>query len=959
MPSRELDSPIARFLSRCLPGAIRKDLFEPAVRDLETQHVADRRSSGARPSSARITLRVLGLFVDCWRLAPGYALQRRRDARLAEPQPLGFRGRAQSLRNVTLVADDARSALGWLWLERLGQDLRYAFRSMRHNRSFTLLVVLSLALGIGANTAIFSFMESILLRSLPVHEPEALVVMKWRAREYTLATRGMSWSTGGSSFEEGKGTTSSIFPYPALRVFQDSGDIVASAFSYFAIERLSVTSRDASDSVKGHYVTGNYFHGMGVSPAAGRLIHQADDQPGAPPVVVLSEPYSRRRFGEAAAAIGQTIRINDKPFEIVGVAPVRFFGAEPGATPDVFMPIHARPIAEPGIRAEIFNDDHFYWVEIMARLKPGVQLVQAQAALAPRYRHFAESTAASEKERQDLPELTLLRGATGLDSLRREYAQPIYVLMTMVGLILLIACSNIANLLLTRAAARRREIAVRLSIGAGRWRVIRQLLTESVLLAAIGGALGVALAWWGIDVLTALLAGGRDNFTMHAALNWRVLGVTAALSVLTGLAFGLVPALQATRLEILPALKDVRSAQPASASRRLAVGPFLIAIQIALSVVLLVGAGLFGRTLAKLHAIEIGFNRENVLLFTVRPSTVGYRGPALYQVFEDLRERLRAVPGVLDMSLSSRPLPMGGGTMAQVTVDGASPIPEAEGRPRRPYAVLASVGPAFFRTMQIPLAGREFSASDTAGAPKVVIVNRLFAKMFALENPVGWSINIRNDRFEIVGVADDALAFTLKEERRPITYFSYLQAPSPPEMMTYELRSAGNPLDLAGPVRELVRKVDTRLAIHDLKTQAVHVDQAISREITLAKLGSGLAALALVIACVGLYGTVAFNVARRTNEIGIRMALGAPPGRIIGMVLGEVLALAVAGLVVGLGLSLLGSRYVKTLLYGIEPNDPATVTMAVLMLLGCGLIAAFPPARRAARIDPIKAVRQE
>ncbi len=480
-----------------------------------------------------------------------------------------------------------------------------------------------------------------------------------------------------------------------------------------------------------------------------------------------------------------------------------------------------------------------------------------------------------------------------------------------------------------------------------------------MLLASIGGALGIALAWWGIDVLTALLAGGRDHFTLHASLNWRVLAGTAVLSIATGLAFGLVPALQATRLEILPALKDVRSAQPSSVSRRLATGPFLIAVQIALSVVLLVGAGLFGRTLAKLHAIEVGFNRENVLLFTVRPSTVGYRGPALYQFFEDLRDRLRAVPGVQDISLSSRPMPMGGGTSTQVAVDGASAAPQADGRP--PYAALASVGPSFFKTMQIPLTGREFAPSDGAAAPKVVIVNRLFAKTFGLENPIGRTMTMAlgKDRFEIVGMTDDALAFNLKEQRRPIVYFPYLQSPTPPGTMTYELRTAGRPLELAGPVRELVRQLDSRLAIHDLKTQVVHVDQAITREITLAKLGSGLAALALVIACVGLYGTVAFNVARRTNEIGIRMALGAPSGRIIRMVLGEVLALAVAGLVVGLGLSLLGSRYVKTLLYGIEPNDPATVTIAVLVLLGCGLIAAYPPARRAARIDPIKAVRQE
>jgi predicted permease len=864
------------------------------------------------------------------------------------------------LGNLTLAAEDARGALGWIWIERLGQDLRYAVRSMRHHVGFTLLVVLSLGLGIGANTAVFSFMESILLRSLPVPDPEALVIMKWRGKGYSLA-QGMSWSTGGSTRDAATGTVSSIFPYAALRVFQDSPDVLSSTFGYFVVERLSVTSRDATDSIKGQYVSGNFFQGMGIAPAAGRLIHPGDDVAGVAPAAVISERFERRRFGSVGAAVGQTIRINDKPVLIVGVAPAAFFGAEPGSTPDVFLPLQALTIVESPGWASAFTG-RFFWLEIMARLKPGVEFAQAQQALAPRFRRFAESLATSEVQRQDLPALQVQSGAAGLDSLRREYAQPIYVLMAMVAVILLIACSNIANLLLTRAAARRREIAIRLSIGAGRARVIRQLLTESLLLASFGGTLGVLLAWWGIDMMTGLLAGSRDNFTLHAAINWRVLGATAALSVSTGLAFGLVPALQATRVEILPALKDIRAAQPATSSR-LGIGPLLIATQIALSVFLLVGAGLFGRTLTKLHAIEIGFNRDHVLLFTVRPSTVGYRGPELTRVFEDLRVRLGALPGVIDASLSIRPMPMGGGTMAQFAVDGLTPPAQGDGSPARTSAVLASVGPGFFKTLQMPiLSGRDLTPTDAAGAPRVIVVNHAFARMFGVDSPaslIGRTAVLQNDRFQIVGVADDALAFALKEERRPIAYFSYLQAAAPPGAMTYNLRTAVEPLALASAVRELVRQVDTRLAIHELKTQAAHIDQAISREITLARLGSWLAGLALIIACVGLYGTVAFNVARRTNEIGIRMALGAPGARIVRMVMGEVLLLTLAGLIVGLGLSVIGSRYVKTLLYGIEPHDPVTLVLAVAVLLTCGLGAAFAPARRAARIDPIKAVRQE
>jgi len=867
------------------------------------------------------------------------------------------------LGNFTIAAEDARSALGWLWIERLGQDLRYALRSMRHQALFTVLVVGSLGLGIGANTAIFSFMEAVLLRSLPVPNPDALAIMKWRAKGYALASSGMSWSTGGSTADGPDHTVSSIFPVPALRVFQDSTDVISSAFGYFSVERLSVTSRDATDSVKGHYVSGDYFSGLGVTPSAGRLVQPADDVVGAPTVAVVSDRFSRRRFGVPAAAVGQTIRINDKPVVIVGVAPSAFFGAEPGATPDLFMPLRAMAVVESASYAKSFDDEHFYWFEIMARLKPGVDVARAQTVLAPRFHQFVERTATSDRQRQDLPALQVQSGVAGLDSLRRQYAQPIYILMGMVGLILLIACSNIASLLLTRAATRRREIAIRLSIGAGRARVVRQLLTESILLASFGAVAGLALAWWGIDVMTSLLAGARDNFTLHAAMNWRVLGVTAALAVMTGLLFGLVPALQATRVDILPALKDRRAAQPSPSSRRIGMGSLLIATQVALSVLLLVGAGLFGRTLTRLQAIEIGFNRDHVLLFTLRPSTVGYKGPELPRVFEDVRQRLAGLPGVYDVSLSTRPMPMGGGTIAQVTVDGLTAQTSAEGTPVRTTAVLASVGPAFFKTLQLPLAsGRDLTASDAVDAPRVVVVNKTFAKLFAVENAaalVGRTLLLRDDRFEIVGVADDALAFALKEERRPIAYFSYLQAPSPPGSMTYELRTAGAPLAVAQSARELVRQVDTRLAIHELKTQAAHIDQAISREITLARLGAWLAALALLIACVGLYGTVAFNVARRTNEIGIRMALGAPAQRIVRMVMGEVLVLAGAGLTVGLGLSLLLSGYVKTLLYGVEPNDPVTLATAILLLSVCGLVAAFVPARRAAAVDPIKAVRQE
>ena len=868
----------------------------------------------------------------------------------------------RALGNLVLAAEDARAVLTWTWIERLAQDVRYTLRSLRRQKTFATLVILSLALGIGANTAIFSFAESVLLRSLPVRDPDALVVMKWRAKGYALASSGMSWSTGGSSFQESTGTLSSIFPYPALKVFEDADDVVDLAFGYFSATRLAVTTNGETEPVKGVYVSGTYFAGMGVAPAAGRLIHGADDDPASAGVVVISHRLGVRRFADPARAVGESIRINDKPFIVIGVVPEAFFGAEPGAIPDVYVPMRADSILESATAARKYPDEHYYWVEIMARLKPGVSIDAAEAALAPRFHQFVDRTATSEAQRQDLPALVVQPGATGLDSLRRQYAQPIYILIGMVALILLIACSNIGGLLLSRSAARRREIAVRLSMGASRARIVRQLLTESVLMAAAGGALGIALAWWGIGALTHLLANGRDNFTLHAELNWIVLAGTLILAVVSGVLFGLAPALQAAHVQVAPALKDA-GAETGRRWRGRSLGRTLVVTQLVLSLVLLVGAGLFGRTLAKLHAIELGFDRENVLLFAIRPSTIGYRGPELFTLYERLRGDLARLPGVQSVSLSASPLPMGGGTMGPVVLtDAPPPPPRPDGRP--PAAVFATVGPAFLTTMRIPVAGRDFGEDDTVAAPKVVIVNRRLATMLGVTNPIGRTLvvdtrAVDTDRYEIVGVVEDALAFALKEQKRPIVYFTYLQVSRPPGQMTYEIRTVGQPLALAGAVRQAVREVDARLAIHDLETQAAHVDQGISTEITLARLCTAFAILALATAGIGLYGTVAFNVTRRTNEIGIRMTLGAQRRRIVWMVLRDVLVLTLIGLAVGIPLAIVASRYVRSLLYGIEPHDPLAIGIALAALIVCSLTAGVFPARRASRIDPMIAVRHE
>jgi len=872
--------------------------------------------------------------------------------------------------NSTSLKEVRREMSTLLSVETVWRDVRYALRALRQDPAFTIVAILSLALGIGANTAIYSFMDAILLRSLPVSHPESLVVFKWHARDRGSVVKGMIVNTGGSYRDPKAGRVSSVFPYPALEFFQRNAPSLDSVFSYYPADHLSLTIRDETEVVTGHYVSGDYFRGMGAFPAAGRLIQSEDDQPGAPAVAVLSYPYSQNRFGTAASAVGQSIRINNIPVVVVGVASQEFFGAEPAAIPNLYVPMHTNLLLEPSsasASAQRYIDKNFYWVELMGRLKPGVTFAQAQASLAPLFHNFVLDTAQNEKERADLPELMVLGGAAGLDSLRRQYSKPLYILLAMVGLILAIACANVANLLLARATARRKEVAVRLGIGASRGRVIRQLLTESVLLACIGGALGMAFGLWGIRVLTLLLANGRENFTLHAELNWHVLVLTIGLSVLVGILFGLVPASQATRVDVSSTLKETR--MPGIGGRihatfpMLSLGRVLGIAQIALSLLLLVAAGLFVRTLSNLQSIQLGFNRENVLLFTLDAKAAGHEARNLEILYGDIRDRVAALPGVRNASFSQFPLVSGGMILIPAVIPGLPPPPPGPagfaGPPPNMPGVLA-VGPSFFSTMQIPLvAGREFDKRDEAGSARVAVVNERFIKLFGVTNPVGRMMKMSNRSIEIVGVSKDARFNSLKDEYRPMVYMPYTQSIRPLAEMSYEVRTSGNPLGYASTVRQMVRQVDPRIPFSAVKTQAEQIDETINQEITFARLCTVFAVLALAIACVGIYGTMAYSVARRTGEIGIRMALGAQRSGVVWMVLREVLGLGVVGLAIGLPVALGFSRYLSSLLFGIRPNDPLALGTAVIILFAAAAAAAYVPARRAAKIDPMLALRHE
>lgn len=856
--------------------------------------------------------------------------------------------------NVGLKQEESREIWMTRFLSELVQDVRYGLRTMAANKAFSALAVLSLALGIGANTAIYSLMESILLRSLPVADPESLVVMNWHSRppegpgkEWVHVVHGIQ----GRFWPGDKGAlVTGIFPYGAYEALREDNPAFSTLFGYFDGHKRNLAVRGQAAIAGTEFVTGEYFRGLAVSPAAGRLIDSGDDRPGAAPVAVISFVVSQQRFGGPSSAIGQPILVDNVPFTVIGVAPPQFFGVDPSEAPDLFLPLHTTLLLDGPGTDRMYRDQNFYWLEMMGRLRPGVTMAQAQASLAPRFHQWVAATATSDGERAKLPALKLNPGAAGLGGLRREYSKPLYVLLAMVGLILAVACANIANLLLARAAARRREMAVRLSLGAGRFRVVRQLLTESVMLASLGGAFGVLFAIWGVRSLTYLFSRGQENFTLHAELNWNVLGVTAALSVVCGLLFGLAPAIQATRPNVMPTLKNGRGGGPRRRAQHV-----LVVAQIAMSFLILVAAGLFVQTLKKLHSVPLGYARENILLFTLNARQAGHRDPEITTFYADLRKRFESIPGVGSATLSQSSIISAG--HAGKTYRGPIRIGAATVKGAR----VLSAGPRFLTTMQIPIvAGREIDDRDQPGSPAVALISeRLARTYFGNENPVGRRITFVDEKreLEIIGVSANLRSGGLKDES-PMTVFAAAGQMSP-EGVTYALRTAGDPLKYVQSVHEIVRQADSRIPVTNVVTQAAEIDRTINRELMFAKLCTGFAVLALLMACVGLYGTMSYTVARQVGEIGIRMALGAPRGAVVWMVLRRVLILAGVGLAISVPAALVAFRLVKSLLFNTQPNDPGTLALAGVVLLSAAILAGYAPARRASRIDPLAALRHD
>jgi putative ABC transport system permease protein len=834
----------------------------------------------------------------------------------------------------------SRDARGVRWLEDLWQDQRYGARMLARNPGFTLVAALSLAVGIGANTAIFSLLDALLLRRLPVKQPEQLVV---------VATAAPGYSEPISSFS-----------YPLFRALNEKNSVFAGMFAYAATP-MSMSEGGRAEPVVGELVSGDFFNVLGVEPYMGRIFGEADNlTPGSSPVTVISYNFWRRRFAADPQIVGKTINLNGYPFTVVGVAAQGFNGVEVGVAPDVRIPIMMNGQVRPG--SPPIEARGASWLSLMARLKPGASMKQAQAATDIAFQIAREPDV--RLIRGDSPDIRTFKSlrihigsaGTGVSYLRRQFSQPLIVLMYLVGTVLLIACLNVANLLLARGVTRQKEIALRVALGAGRFRLMRQLLTEGVLLSALGGAAGLIIARLGTNALLGFLPHGRIPAVIELKPDLRMLGFTLGVTLLTGLLFNLAPALQATRPDLIPALKN-ETVKVSGGGHRWVLRRLLVILQVALSLALLVGAGLFARSLMNLKAVDYGYRAGQVVTLALDPSQNGYKLDRLRNFYSQLNERVSALPDVKSVTYT-RNLPFGGG-YTRIGIE----VPDYEQRPDDEMAVsLNQVAPEFFGTFGVPLLqGRDFSAQDTPESAKVVIVNNSLARhFFGAENPLGKRISLETYKdLEIVGVVADAKYRTLKEAAPQTAYIPYQYGGGGQRTLCARATGNANANALITLIRNEVRSIDPNLPIFNVKTLAEQIDESVSRERLVALLAGFFGLFALLLAMLGLYGLMAYAVTRRTREIGVRMALGARAGDVLWLVLRETLLLVFIGIAIGLPVALAVTRLTKGLLFGLAPTDPLTITLATLAMIAVAALAGYLPARRAARINPIVALRNE
>jgi predicted permease len=855
------------------------------------------------------------------------------------------------------------------------KDLSHAVRMLFHAKGWTAVVVLSLALGIGANTAIFSAVNSLLIVKVPVKDPDSLVRFRHQGRN------DVSTSSSDYGFLDRSGLPPntplrSTFSYPMYKQFvadnQTMSDVIAGAPN----GRVNVVVDGNADLASAFISSGNYYRMLGVGARLGRTILPEDDSPTADPVVVISSRYWHSRFATDDAIVGKVVQVNGVPVTIVGVMAPEFTGIQQpvGEWADVAFPlsldhrINGDPTAKGPTRMERAT---YWWLQVMGRLKPGVTREQVQGNLEGVFQGTAranleaymgglsdtERATDGNRNRKEIPRLLVQPGARGIYDVFSDDLRSVTILTFVVGLILLIVCANVANLLLSRAAARQKELSVRLSLGATRWRLVRQLLTESLLLAAMGGVLGVFIGYWGQQLLPG--SAGRP-----APLDWRLLAFVLGISSLTGILFGIAPALRGTGMNLNSTLKETGRSVVGSRSW---LGRGLLVAQVAISLVLLIGAGLFIQTLENLRRVNVGFNPENLLLFRVNPSLNRYDQPRTIALFRDLLERLPGVPGVRGVAFSNPGLISGSVNTTSIFVQGRSYTVGERQRDNNINRLVIS--PNFFEVMGIPvMSGRAFASQDTATSPKVVVINQAAAKKyFSDQNPLGqrFGSSLENPgEMEVVGVLRDAKYSSVREDVPPTMYVPYTQARV--SGVVFEVRTAAaNTTSVTSAIREAVRQLDSNLPVTDVSTQIEQVELRFRQEKLFAQAYSLFGGLALLIASVGLFGLMSYNVSRRTNEIGIRMALGAQRSDVLRLVMRESMILVVVGLVIGLGIALgtgqyLAARqYLEALLYGLSPTNVVAIVFAILLLAVVSAVAGYLPARRASRVDPMVALHYE
>jgi len=838
----------------------------------------------------------------------------------------------------------------------LAQDLRYALRQLRKNPSFATFAVLTIALGIGANVAIFTLVNAVMLQSIPVRDPNQLVVPRWSAHTAPRNTDTGSFGDCATKAVSGFNVDSCSFSYPLFKNVRAQG-LFSSVAAFAGPMDINLAGNGPASMSRGVLVSGDYFQTLGVFPALGRTIQPSDEQPGAAAVAVLSYGFWQRAFGGDPSAIGKTINLNTAPFTVIGVTEPTFTRLTPGTPIDFWVPIL-------GFNADqSLEDSRNLWLTLVARVKPGVPTAQSQAAMTSLFRNDLLYGGKPALAASDDPRVTLFPAEKALAGIRASLAQPLSLSMAAVLIVLLIMCANLAGLMLVRAMARERELAVRLALGAGRTRVIRQLLTESVLLSLTGAGLGVLFAVWGVRGLVEFVSiAHRSLLEVYVRPDATVLFFTTALALLTGIGFGLAPALRGGRIAVAPRLK----ASPGSAlsfshtaSRRFGPGSWLVVSQVALSMVVVIAAGLLLRTLEKLRNIDPGFDTRNILLFSLNPELAGYKQEKAQEVYDEIERKLAALPGVASASYASDALLDGGLWTTGVHVEGQEGWGQQGGGKKEndtTQTQMLAIGPDYFETMRIPISeGRGFHDSDMRSAQLVAVVNRSFVrKLLPSRYPLGSHFENGGQKYEIVGVVADTKYEDLTSDTAPTAYIPLRNGE-----ITFALRSAISPSSLVPAIQRVVNEVDSNLPVFQVRTQSQAIDRLLFSQRLMARLFSLFGGLALLLACIGLYGLLSYDVARRRTEIGIRTALGAQRSDVLSLIIRQGLLLLFVGLFCGMTLAFLLTRYLRSFLYGVEPMDLLALVAASMVLAIVALFACYIPARSAAKVDPMVALRYE